>query len=453
MNALQRRENGRIARIGCPQAPTITRSAAWIGGTEPTWHTPCLEADPDCWAHPLVYEGNPRVTTNVEDSIIANEVEDAAGLESVRRSIARATELLPAQGPIEVFVHHNTLHAFEDRKFDEGVQAGARLFGCHAHLPEDRYRHELQRGRIRVADLETVLLVDLGDEADRLVANFGTRYALRLAMLQFPLRTGGTAELRWTVAETDALRRFRTEVDSSVRERMIEDTRNWILQELRSGELGTRRSTEDYVGDLFQQFDKGSMDSWSDTTWEAFVLNFLWRVCSDRIRQLEYAPSGVAPNDAIQSQIKTIRYRDLLLEATGEDTDELVHEPLIRLCSAFLDQGFADWSMPGRSQGLYAIFLQLYAAPFGAPTRWLRELQREARRLTDHHIEPLESIQESLMLLGVDQAGQEECICQALLALRGWAGMVWQMETNAGMGSASSAARQPCRFPGRSPGA
>ena len=50
-------------------------------------------------------------------------------------------------------------------------------------------------------DLEAVLQEDLGDEADRLVSVFCTRYSLRLAMLQFPLHTGSTHELRWVVAE------------------------------------------------------------------------------------------------------------------------------------------------------------------------------------------------------------------------------------------------------------
>ena len=135
-----------------------------------------------------------------------------AGRPDLIRTIEHAAHLLPSQGPITVFVHHNTLHAFEHLPFDEGVKAGGRVFGCHAYLPEDRYRQNLQHGRIRVNDLAAVLIDDLGDEADRLVANFGTRHALRLAMLQFPLRTGSGAELRWVIAETDALRLFREEV-------------------------------------------------------------------------------------------------------------------------------------------------------------------------------------------------------------------------------------------------
>lgn len=61
-------------------------------------------------------------------------------LERLKQVIEHTGHLLPAQGPITVFIHHNTLHAFEDLTFDEGVPAGARIFGCLPYLPEDRYR-------------------------------------------------------------------------------------------------------------------------------------------------------------------------------------------------------------------------------------------------------------------------------------------------------------------------
>ena len=116
---------------------------------------------------------------------------DGTGSESGRQTlvemIERAAHLLPSQGPITVFVHHNTLHAFERLSFEQGVAAGGRLYRCHAYLPEEQYRKLLSHGRIRVVDLEAVLLEDLGDEAELFVALFGTRYALRLAMLHDPL--------------------------------------------------------------------------------------------------------------------------------------------------------------------------------------------------------------------------------------------------------------------------
>jgi uncharacterized protein YbcC (UPF0753/DUF2309 family) len=341
----------------------------------------------------------------------------------LQQVIEHAAHFLPAQGPITVFVHHNTLHAFESLGFDEGVKAGGRLFGCHAYLPEERYRQKLQRGRIRVEDLEAVLIDDLGDEADRLVASFGTRYALRLAMLQFPLRSGRMAELRWVIAETDALRRFREEVPPAVRDQMIDETRRWVSQELNASKV---RAANDVLSLVLEQFNTETIDSWDDRTWEAFVLNFLWRVCYNGVQRVQER-ADVAPAGGRAS----IRHRDLLLDVTGDDTDAPVHEILIRVCSTFLDQGFADWDLPDRSDGLYQSFLHLYSKSFTSPTPWHRELHREACRLSDAELSPLESIAESLELLGVKRDQREQYITQTLLALRGWAGMVWQMESNA----------------------
>src|SRR6187401_2569035 len=145
---------------------------------------------------------------------VASHSPDPADDARIRRerllhSIEHAAHYLPAQGPITVFIHHNTLHAFEDLKFDAGVQKGAALFGCQPYLGEDRYREMLNRGRILVEDLSAVLLEDLGDRDDDLLGFMGTRHSLRMAMLQFPLRTAPAAELRWFVAETDALTRLR----------------------------------------------------------------------------------------------------------------------------------------------------------------------------------------------------------------------------------------------------
>src|ERR1044071_8187625 len=86
-------------------------------------------------------------------------------VERLKHAIEHAAHLLPAQGPITVFIHHNTLHAFEDLPFDEAVKKGALVFGCHPYLTEDRYREALTRGRIRFEDLREVLEQDLGERA------------------------------------------------------------------------------------------------------------------------------------------------------------------------------------------------------------------------------------------------------------------------------------------------
>ena len=139
------------------------------------------------------------------------------GHESLQALIESVAYLLPAQGPITAFVHHNTLHAFENMQFDNAVKKGARVFGCEPYLPEERYRQLLDEGRIRSEDLVAVLMQDLDDECDTLIGRFGTRLNLRLTMLQCPLPLAPRSELRWLVAESEALKKFRPETPAAVR--------------------------------------------------------------------------------------------------------------------------------------------------------------------------------------------------------------------------------------------
>src|ERR1043165_1804624 len=268
-------------------------------------------------------------------------------LQRLKRAIDHAAHLLPAQGPITVFIHHNTLHAFEDAPFEEAVEKGARIFGCQPYLSEDRYREELGRGRIRFAELEDVLRESLGDRAQDSIADLCTRLELRLAMLEYPLLTGPTGELVWFVAETDALRKIRKEASSSVRGQLIAETRRWVMRDLRGGNeahrngTAAKRRTNERVPDalvgLFARFGESALESWSEEDWEGFTLQALWRICCEGVHDIppELPPAPIAE-----------RHRDLLLKATGEDIDPLVNEVLIRFCAAFLDQGFAHWQLP-----------------------------------------------------------------------------------------------------------
>src|SRR5712691_2620032 len=103
-------------------------------------------------------------------------------LSHLRHVIEHAAHLLPAQGPITVFIHHNTLHALEELPFTQAVKKAARVFGCQPYLSDVRYHHELRRGRIRVAYLEAVVRENLGTWSDEKILRFCTRLELRLAM-------------------------------------------------------------------------------------------------------------------------------------------------------------------------------------------------------------------------------------------------------------------------------
>ena len=368
----------------------------------------------------------PLQSSAAQSADTLSRADDRVRLAQLRETIEHTAHLLPAQGPITVFVHHNTLHALEDLPFHEAVTRGARLYGCQPYLSEGRFRQELARGRIEPGDLQSVLRADLSRTADISIAGLATRFELRMAMLQHPLRQGPDAELRWLVAETDALRRFRADVSREIRDRMLERTRHWIMRDLRNdradahSQSSMNRRVREAVASLLEHYGESSIERWSEATWEALTLQTLWRACHRGVHGLPpFAAQSPAP----------LRHRDLLLEATGEDSDLLVNEVLIPLCAAFLDQGFAHWSLPDRDRGLYQAFLTLYRGGGGPANAWPRELGAELARLDDAGIGPLECIDESLRSLGIGDQEREAFISATLLALRGWAGMLWQLET------------------------
>ena len=77
--------------------------------------------------------------------------------DKLRDAVAHAAHLLPMQGPIGVFVHHNTLHAFEHLPFEQAVIEALHLFGAEPYMTEAAYRADLSRGRIHIEDIDAVL--------------------------------------------------------------------------------------------------------------------------------------------------------------------------------------------------------------------------------------------------------------------------------------------------------
>ena len=312
------------------------------------------------------------------------------------------------------------LHAFDHLPFDEAVVKGGEMFNCHPYLPEPRYREKLEHGRILPEDIEAVLSEDLGDRGDEFLGFLGTRHSLQLNMLAYPLQSGPVAELRWVVAETDALSRFRQETTPANRDHLIETTRRWVMRDLRNGHppAAANVRARELVDGILEYFDKPDIEHWDASTWEAFTLHLLWFVCRDGITN--------GPPRQVTHPL-ALRHRDLLLEASGGDSDRLVHGVMVRFCAAFMDQGFSSWSLP-QTEGFFASFAAVYGCPGGPPDIWMRGLPAELKRIQMAALTPLESIAESLELLGVGPNEEAEFIEQTILALRGYAGMLWQLE-------------------------
>jgi hypothetical protein len=341
-------------------------------------------------------------------------------LSDLHRSIEHAAHLLPIQGPISIFIHHNTLHAFEHLPFEEAVLKAQEILGCEPYLSEARYRRELEAGRILPQDLQVALLESLNDRGDELLGSLGTRHELQLAMLRYSLFDGSDAEIRWFIDEADALFRFREELTPVVRRRLLDSTKRWVQRDvLANTDSKTRDNNEAYL-QVLAQLDIAKLEIWSEQTWESVSLRLLWRLAWNGV-------SGLPLQTPVQREV--VRHRDALLSRTGKDTDFVVNAELTRFCAAYLDQGYASWQLPQREAGFWRSYNALvgHSRPVES---WLHQLPTELARLEQAKIEPLESIAESLELLGIGREEESDYLSLTLLALRGWAGMLWQMETN-----------------------
>ncbi|MBO0912477.1 MAG: DUF2309 family protein, partial [Acidobacteria bacterium] len=120
-------------------------------------------------------------------------------LDRLRAAVEHGAHLLPRQGPIGVFVHHNPLHAFEHLPFEEAVRQASGLFGAEPYMSEASYRAELDRGRIQLVDVDAVL----DREPDCLIFPQLSRSSLRRAMIMPGVREFDGATIVWRTEQGD----------------------------------------------------------------------------------------------------------------------------------------------------------------------------------------------------------------------------------------------------------
>lgn len=71
---------------------------------------------------------------------------------------------LPAQSTLKDFVHHNSLHSFQDKEFFDGIFSASKIFGFHVTFNINNYRKLHQRGRIREEIIRQVIVKSKGQD-------------------------------------------------------------------------------------------------------------------------------------------------------------------------------------------------------------------------------------------------------------------------------------------------
>ncbi|MEK7184181.1 MAG: putative inorganic carbon transporter subunit DabA, partial [Patescibacteria group bacterium] len=65
---------------------------------------------------------------------------------------------LPTQGPLKDFIHHNTLHAFQDMKFYDAIWKASAIFGYQTTFSLTEYRNLYEIKRIDPTVLTRTIL-------------------------------------------------------------------------------------------------------------------------------------------------------------------------------------------------------------------------------------------------------------------------------------------------------
>jgi len=291
--------------------------------------------------------------------------------EALTHAVDHAAHYLPVQGPIGVFIHHNTLHAFQHLPFEEAVAKASEVFGTEPYMTIDAYERDFRRGRILEEDITAMLAT----EENALVITGGAdRRTLRKAMLVPGLRKVKGQRAEWALKEGGWLKSFRTDLPPEARTALAQDTPQ-----------------------------------------------ALWEACISRTPKVSHTVHGTSAF----TPKKYLRPHAALFAIKHVDLDAIVHPPLINLVSNFVDQGVAHWQLPLRSEGLLRAFRALHGSSLVDPAG-LGGLKKRLKGQVALDAEAI--VLEALRELGVEADAAEHFIAAELLALPGWAGMVRKLE-------------------------
>ena len=67
------------------------------------------------------------------------------------------THYLPAQNPLKDFVHHNTLHAFQSKKFHDALLEASTVFGYKTYLSIADFRQRFANKEINETVLDAII--------------------------------------------------------------------------------------------------------------------------------------------------------------------------------------------------------------------------------------------------------------------------------------------------------
>ena len=307
-----------------------------------------------------------------------NDARDGNKHKTITEIVEEIAHYLPSQRTIEAFVHHNTLHSFEDYTFEEGVGRAQQMYGSEAYMSEEKFRLAWKEGRISSMDLHHVI---------------SKRLALKKGSWQ--VCTGLES-----LCNKDVLYRWLLYLPTVKEERSA----NWLVNEYHE----FRHWDAQLPREAFERLTVGGLENQQELLWE-------------RVQKM------VASMDRDAETRRICRPNDALMHFCRINVDSMVHPKLIHWCKAYLDKEMSLWTVEDREKGILYVVLEHLFTGLWQP-RWLKSLKKIAKDILNRNLSPEDVIQESLVRIGWKEADVYAYLKSLFLALPGWAGIFQQMK-------------------------
>ncbi|MDQ3766618.1 MAG: DUF2309 domain-containing protein, partial [Actinomycetota bacterium] len=172
--------------------------------------------------------------------------------ERLLEAVEHVGHLLPSQGPITTFVHHNTLHGLQHLPFDEAAMAGEDFFGAQAYVPVEVSRHHYRVGRITDLDLDAVTVERSGAGEGEVIGTVGgttlTDTDIRRLHLLHGINRIDTSMLRFLISERDATRRVMDDVPPGARSHVLKKGTSELSESI--DRVGRELTSAEWLGRL-----------------------------------------------------------------------------------------------------------------------------------------------------------------------------------------------------------
>lgn len=347
----------------------------------------------------------------------------------VRATLEAIAHLLPDQGPLSVFIHHNTLHGLAHLPFHEAVQKAYHLYGAEPYLTEEAYRTALSRGRIEARDLDEALRAESTEDRPLLGGRLSLHAARRL-VLHHGIEPLSPVELEYRIDEQGLLRSLDPDLPPDLRARIREGSEAFVVAQIGGASMDDLAalfsgSTDAKVGaDLFTRatghaFTRSALRRLSAAAPETLIALTL-HGAAQRLAAASWPVSSPASRSPQTDEHPSTTLASASIAA------------LVPILAAYLDFGFAYWPMPQRERGLLAATHHLVTTLPSRATPLFAALREALTEVSAGETHPADVIAEMLADEGVSEDAQSSRLTRSLLALPGWAGMFQRLEHQPG---------------------